>query len=1826
MKKTFKHFICLFVAILCFGQVWGQTLIEADDMETTSGSGSDLTISGWSKGDCTISQSTEARTGTYSMKSIYNGTTDKTVKTTNTTISVAKNAYLHCIGYAKFESTDETATGDGNQAAANSYVGGAGKGTYINLSTTWTRFTSAKKASNDRSDCYVLLQRKHSVKNAGVLFDDVVIYTSTNSTTDITAPSAASSVSATASSISWTNGSDANTGIANTLIWRRTSGSSDDLTINDQGKYVVPAVGSTLDQSGHWTLVSATVGSEATSYSGTFSSGDRYAIVHRDLAYNYSTPTYVSISAGSVTPAHSVTVATSTGTTTYGTVSAASSTVAEGSTTIITATPAKGYQVASWSVTGTGASISPSGSSNNNTTTLTMGTADATVTVTFEEITCPTSGTLFSASVAATSDQSIDASASDLVLTAAQATVTGGLMSVYNGQSSAKTLIDDVNSTYYFTETNNDTYFKIELDCALQEGDVIQVDAIGGTREKNNTTYELGVWFSSASSRPGSAPAAAGTSSSTSLVDNMINYTVTSSDEYVGKSTFYIYRAYGATQYFGDVTITRPASETPVCPSGLSISGTTSYTEGETISLTAALEAGNGTITYTWYKGADLATAKAAGSIKTGASFSKASCVEGDAGNYWCEATKADCSPVSNALAYTVTVAAAKTVADLVAITDDWTFTPNATIAKGTMAESDKLFGAGADGDCDYDNGMRVKENRALAFKLNSGAKVKVTFTEKSDSGTPREMQLGTAASDDDNKAYGHSGSSPAVFDVNAAGVVYLTASSDLRFSKLEIMYPHTVTYALNDGTGTTPTQASKYVGETFTAHDGTTGITAPSGKEFEKWKDQDNADVAAGATYTMPAKNVTLTAQWRNSTTKYAVTYDLGDYTAGAAPTETNKAEGDVFAIKAAPEWTDHDFLGWKCNIDNNTYQATNNYTMTAAATTFTAQWQEYFTITYKDGSTTLDTEKVNAGSTPVGISDPTKELKKFEGWTLVGGSDLVNPASLTENTVLVAKWGDFDGCAHLAVDPEATAALSVGDNVALKTTSFGGSVKVAGMKTDKSSIAYNGYGLHLNGGGADSLRVTIDHQMQVGSKITVALYTSNTGTRGLNLMNKNCGAVDGGTMLGWTSATAGASEAFSYIVKADDGLEGEKMFHLQRNGSVYLKYITVEECAAQDYTVTYKDGETTLGTESVFENAHPTAAGISTYKIGYVFQGWTETAEGAIVELSNITITGAKTLYAKYTARDCSGVGTKFKFQLKTDLTSGNMFSYAPVPATAMTTENFLSALVGGEVEASNTSKSNNRIIINDQKAIGFANGNEGKLTLKLDCPLLEGDEIRFINYASSGNSITLSDGTNSTTLDGNKAETVQTFTVPEAWETTGAYELTMVRNEGTAKLTYFEIYRRPALTSVTLEDLNLKVGATGTPVMTLNPEGALVTGRAWAITASTATGTTIDENTGEITAGETAGQLTVQVTVNGDKVATCIVKVVPGYESVQPLSETTTWQWEGILAANKNIAEGDTVLANYYAGEQWEKIAGKQGEYAYRAESYNCYQGTYLYFKATVPGILTIYARKASDCSMSVNGNKVADLTSTYQTFYVAVPAGNVFITSTAGMRIKSMKFDTNLSAYTLEDNVLGGYERTLTTGNYGTICLPDGGVMSGASIFEIAYYDNAQSKIFFDEIINGQMVAGRPYIFLPNEGVNKIVVYSTDNANAEAGNYRGLYGHFDTNYAENAAEGRKVLEVGDYFLYNNQYYIVDALAENLVAVANYRAYIKLGEVEGYPTAPAPGRRRVAMSVNGRQVATELENVTDANAPRKVLMDGRMYIMLGEKMYDVTGQIAK
>ena len=212
------------------------------------------------------------------------------------TFSVPKDSYFHVIGYAKLESSDGTSTSSSTQASIDAYVGGAKRGSAVNLTTSWQRMTArSDKAGSNKTGAEARLYRKHAGRKA-VLFDDIVAYVSTNSEVDLTAPSSATSASGTGTELTWTYGSDDNTGIQATMIWKRTGGTEKDLTLNNQGIYALAATeGPKVDQSGHWELITASLAADATSYSGTFEGNEVYAVVHRDLAYNYSAPTYITI-------------------------------------------------------------------------------------------------------------------------------------------------------------------------------------------------------------------------------------------------------------------------------------------------------------------------------------------------------------------------------------------------------------------------------------------------------------------------------------------------------------------------------------------------------------------------------------------------------------------------------------------------------------------------------------------------------------------------------------------------------------------------------------------------------------------------------------------------------------------------------------------------------------------------------------------------------------------------------------------------------------------------------------------------------------------------------------------------------------------------------------------------------------------------------------------------------------------------------------------------------------------------------------------------------------------------------------------------------------------------------------------------------------------------------------------------------------------------------------------------------------------------------------------------------------------------------------------
>ena len=196
----------------------------------------------------------------------------------------------------------------------------------------------------------------------------------------------------------------------------------------------------------------------------------------------------------------------------------------------------------------------------------------------------------------------------------------------------------------------------------------------------------------------------------------------------------------------------------------------------------------------------------------------------------------------------------------------------------------------------------------------------------------------------------------------------------------------------------------------------------------------------------------------------------------------------------------------------------------------------------------------------------------------------------------------------------------------------------------------------------------------------------------------------------------------------------------------------------------------------------------------------------------------------------------------------------------------------------------------------------------------------------------------------------------------------------------------------------------------------------------------------------------------------------------------------------------------------------------------------------------------------------------------------------------------------------------YTREVTADNYGTICLPQAGTITGATLFEIGSFEN--EMIYVDEVLSGELEAGKPYIFQAT--ADQLNVTYTSGTQVAAGEANGLHGFYNlSNMATDEAAQKNLDEnAGNYILYQNAYWLVSGRA---AYINNFRAYIKIGEINAQ--APAPGRRRVAMAVHGEQVATGVENVQGDNVQcTKVLINGQLFILRGEKMYDAKGQLVK
>ena len=190
----------------------------------------------------------------------------------------------------------------------------------------------------------------------------------------------------------------------------------------------------------------------------------------------------------------------------------------------------------------------------------------------------------------------------------------------------------------------------------------------------------------------------------------------------------------------------------------------------------------------------------------------------------------------------------------------------------------------------------------------------------------------------------------------------------------------------------------------------------------------------------------------------------------------------------------------------------------------------------------------------------------------------------------------------------------------------------------------------------------------------------------------------------------------------------------------------------------------------------------------------------------------------------------------------------------------------------------------------------------------------------------------------------------------------------------------------------------------------------------------------------------------------------------------------------------------------------------------------------------------------------------------------------------------------------------YSRDVVAERYGTICLPHAvpaGAYTGAKIYKVVSFAEVEKENLLLEEVDA-MEAGKPYFFYAEK--ERIQFIYTGDA-AEASSDNGLYG---------TIEGKKVEGSEFYVLQKN---VLRPTTGVEVEVGANRAYLKLSEVPSYKGGALSPRHRV-MGVQGApSVATDIDQVQSGEVQNtKLLIDGTLYILRGEKIYDITGKLIK
>lgn len=988
-----------------------------------------------------------------------------------------------------------------------------------------------------------------------------------------------------------------------------------------------------------------------------------------------------------------------------------------------------------------------------------------------------------------------------------------------------------------------------------------------------------------------------------------------------------------------------------------------------------------------------------------------------------------------------------------------------------------------------------------------------------------------------------------------------------------------------------------------------------------------------------------------------FAVTYAAGEGSVKGGetmPTQADEAAGEkiVLAAATALEKTGDDFAGWLCSVDGVTYQPGDEYTMTAAATTFTAQWVEHVepvdpTLTYDNGAytiglaaldlSTLITAKTSTGAITYSVKEAGTTGAAIDGNNFTATA--AGTATITASQAAVlgynAKTVDFNVVVTEPVEIDGVklveAGALTGNYITSSTLSTDGAPYVVEGLSYSKYIKFGGTfsGSYSNGARNNYLIYDLNKQ-----NTTFYMYVhNNSGTEYKIVVY----AYDNASSKLTEIPVAGSTNALKSF-SLNDVTENTRVFIGVNNTNIYFCQVVAVESGADLMKAGEPGYSIDFGAKSRFTAASGIAIDLDGMEFvtssGYTPNSSMEVALGEIgTNYVKFKLDAPTTVEVKTNSTNQYYIGSTY------DADEATSKTYGYKPTSNGETHSF--DLTAGTWYL-NPNTSNIKLT---KLAFSLPKCAEPAFNALTNSDICSGD-----SYVALDGTATVADAgvptyqwyrEDDTEITG---ETNATYT-PDA---DGKYYVIAVNhlagfsdNEKKSDLVTVTTYASAEITTAPA-DVRQTVGENAT--LTVVATGKAPLSYQWY---------TCDENgdNAVLIAGAEEASYTVNVTANLDQFykvvvtsgcgeASAVAHVVEWVELPQVnVNATTTWDWVNISDEDISLTNSTTpekneecVLANVKVGNKMptnDETFNSQallfyGEHVRKVESGRKYATIgHIKFTTTVAGKVTVEFSDNGNNNRKVKINDAVSESSTsktdVKTFSAVVTPGEVNIEGVKEdgtgnnqyIRISKIIFSTT-------DVEGADYVRDVSEGRYGTICLPNGGVMVGAEIFTLAYYGATSQKFFFDEVPSGEMEAGKPYLFLPREGATQLGVYYTDAAGEAAKTVNGFVGFIGAD-----ADDYTQVPANDncYIISNNLYRQVQTGAE--AYILSNRAYIDMTSVTNIEPAKAPGARRIGL---GKDAAQGFENLQSGDQPMKVMINGTMYILRGEKVYDATGRLVK